>query len=113
MNRQKIIKYFFNPLYPPIITVVYSLAVLICIPLAFDYEGSIDLCGTSILSALPLPWSVLLFILFSWQLIHGAALEFLTLMYLLSAVCNATVLCVLSHYILRAYRRYYKYHWVG
>lgn len=70
---------------------LYLFAVLVCIPLAFDFEGAIDTTWTLVLIGLTLPWS-LVSILFVWSLIHGAGLEFFTFMYLVFAGINAFIL---------------------
>jgi hypothetical protein len=55
--------------------------------MAFDFSGSIDMFWTLVLIVLTLPCS-LVSILFAWGLIHGAGLEFFTLMYVTLAMLN-------------------------
>lgn len=86
-----------------ILTLLYLAAVLVCIPLAFDFKGAIDTTWTLVLIVLTLPWSMVS-VLFAWALIHGAGLEFFTFMYLAFACVNAFIL----HYICSAFRRYYE-----
>lgn len=76
---------------PLIATLLYLVCVVICIPLAFDYEGRIDTTWTLVLIVLTLPWS-LVSVLFAWALIHGAGLEFFTVLYLVFATVNAIIL---------------------
>lgn len=76
---------------PVIIPSLYALAVLGCIPLAFDYAGDVDTTWLLVLVALTLPWS-LVSVVFMWALIHGAGLEFFTFMYLAFAAVNAYIL---------------------
>jgi hypothetical protein len=66
---------------------IYLLAVIACIPMAFDFAGSINLVWTLVLIVLTLPCS-LVSILFAWGLIHGAGLEFFSLMYVTLAILN-------------------------
>jgi len=66
---------------------VYLLVVIVCLTLAFDFDGSVDTTWTLVLILLTLPCS-LISILFAWALIHGAGLEFFTLMYLVFAGLN-------------------------
>jgi hypothetical protein len=56
--------------------------------MAFNYKGSLNSGWWLALSALTLPWSLIGFI-FIWALIHGAGLEFFTIMYLFFALINA------------------------
>jgi hypothetical protein len=72
---------------PVIIPSLYLLAVLGCIPLAFDYAGDVDMTWLLVLIVLTLPWSVVS-VVFMWALIHGAGLEFFTFMYLAFAAVN-------------------------
>ena len=69
---------------------IYMLAVVVCIFLAFDFEGAIDTLWTGVLILLTLPWS-LVSILFAWALIHGAGLEFFAIIYLLFASINSLI----------------------
>lgn len=87
-----------NNKLPGIITILYALAVCICIPLAFDFEGFIDATWTLVLVGLTLPWS-LIAILFSWALIHGAGLGFFTIMFLVFAGLNSFLIYRLCVYI--------------
>lgn len=72
-------------------SIAYLLAVVICIILAFDFDGSIDVTWTLILITLTLPGS-LVSILFTWSLIHGAELGFFAFIYLVSAIFNLVVI---------------------
>ena len=67
----------------------YLLGVAVCIFLAFDFEGAINLGWTLALIVLTLPASAISLPL-SWALIHGADLEFFAVMYFLFAVTNVT-----------------------
>jgi len=66
------------------------LAVVVCIFLAFDFAGDINLAWTFALIGLTLPWS-LVSIPFGWALIHGAGLGFFTFMYLAFAGLNSFI----------------------
>jgi hypothetical protein len=79
-----------KPKWPLVIIALYLLAVIVCILLAFDFAGAINLNWTLVLIALTLPWSILS-IPFAWSLIHGAGLDFFTFMYLLFAGINSLV----------------------
>ena len=74
--------------WPLIVIAGYLLSVLLCLFRAFDYAGAIDPNWTLALIALTLPWSVVS-VVFAWSLIHGAGLEFFTVMYLVFAGLNA------------------------
>ena len=76
-------------------SVAYLLLVVICIFLAFDFDGAIDLLWTLVLITLTLPGS-LISILFTWSLIHGAGLGFFAFIYLVSAIFNVIVVNWLS-----------------
>jgi hypothetical protein len=89
--------------FPIVLTALYLVVVFACIPLAFDFAGAINFNWTLVLIGLTLPWS-LVSVLFAWSLIHGAGLEFFTVMYVLFAGLNATIL----YYICFAFRRYYQ-----
>ena len=89
--------------FPIIITALYLLTVFACIPLAFDFAGAINFNWTLVLIGLTLPWS-LVSILFAWSLIHGAGLEFFTVMYLVFAGLNAIIL----YNVCFAFRRHYQ-----
>lgn len=69
------------------VSAIYLLAVIACIPMAFDFNGSIDMVWTLVLVVLTLPCSLVSF-LFAWALIHGAGLEFFTFMYVTLAMLN-------------------------
>jgi hypothetical protein len=69
------------------VSAIYLLAVFGCTPMAFDFSGRIDMVWTLVLIVLTLPCS-LVSILFAWGLIHGAGLEFFTLLYSTLAVLN-------------------------
>lgn len=73
-----------------LISITYILAVVVCIFLAFDFDGAIEPTWTLVLIALTLPGS-LVSILFMWSLIHGAALVFFVFIYLVSAGFNVLV----------------------
>ena len=94
---------FLKVRFPIILTLLYVAAVLVCIPLAFDFKGAIDTTWTLVLIVLTLPWSIVS-IFFAWSLIHGAGLGFLTFMYLAFACINAFIL----HYLCAAFQRYYE-----
>jgi hypothetical protein len=70
-----------------ICSVIYLLAVIACIPLAFDFKGSINTTWTLILILLTLPCS-LVSILLAWSLIRGAGLEFFAFLYIFFACLN-------------------------
>lgn len=89
--------------FPIVLSALYLLTVIVCIPLAFDFKGAIDFDWTLVLIGLTLPWS-LVSVVFAWSLIHGAGLEFFTFMYLLFAGLNATIL----YYVCCAFRRSYQ-----
>ena len=72
------------------VSAIYLLLVIACIPLAFNFKGSVDMGWTLVLIILTLPCS-LVSILFAWGLIHGAGLEFFTLLYLTLAVLNVAL----------------------
>ena len=86
-----------------IIPVIYLIAVIVCIGLGFDYSGRIDSDWVLVLMGLTLPWSIVS-VLFIWALIHGAGLEFFTVMYLLFAVINAVILNRIGAAISKRYR---------
>src|SRR5262245_12138901 len=73
-----------------IIPGVYLLAVVVCVVLSFDYKGSIS-NWTWVLILLTLPWSSVTFF-FMWALIHGAGLEYFTLVYLAFGGLNSFLL---------------------
>ena len=87
-----------------IVPVTYVLAVIGCVLLAFDYTGRIDSGWVLVLICLTLPWSIVS-VLFVWSLIHGAGLEFFTVMYLLFAGINAFILYRISSAIYRSYKK--------
>ena len=70
-----------------IASMAYLIAVIICISQAFDFRGAINFNWLLALIALTLPWSMVS-VFFVWALIHGAGLDFFTLMYLSFAVLN-------------------------
>ncbi len=74
-----------------IIPAIYLLLTVICILLAFDYEGNVNIGWWLTLCGLTLPWS-LASIVFIWALTHGAALEFFTVMYLAFALINVFII---------------------
>ena len=69
------------------VSIVYLLAVIACLLLAFDFQGEVNLNWAFALIALTLPCSAIT-IVFAWGLIHGAGLEFFTFLYLLCAGFN-------------------------
>ena len=75
---------------PFLIIILYLVAVVLSISLAFDYAGAINTDWTFVLIVLTLPWS-LVSVVFAWSLIHGAGLEFFTVMYLVFAGVNAAI----------------------
>lgn len=70
---------------------LYLIAVVACIYLAFDFEGSINSEWTMVLFGLTLPWSIVS-IMFAWALIHGAGLEFFAVMYFSFALINSVLI---------------------
>jgi hypothetical protein len=75
-----------------VIPAVYFITVLICLLIAFDYDGYMRSDVAWLVAvALTLPWSIVS-IIFMWALFHGAGLEFFTVMYLLFAAINAYVI---------------------
>lgn len=75
-----------------VIPAVYLLIVLICLLIAFDFDGRIRSDEAWLAAAaLTLPWS-LVSVIFLWALMHGAGLEFFTVMYMLFAFINAYIL---------------------
>jgi hypothetical protein len=79
-----------KPKNPVIAIAIYLIAVVVCIFLAFDFDGRIDTAWTLVLIGLTLPWS-LISIVFAWALIHGAGLEVFTFMYLVFAGLNSLI----------------------
>lgn len=79
-----------------VIPVVYFLIVFVCLLTAFDFDGRLR-SFEALLAAvlLTLPWSIVS-VLFLWALIHGAGLEFFTVMYSLFAAVNAFILYRIS-----------------
>jgi hypothetical protein len=73
----------------------YLILVVICILLAFDYEGSLNSSWWLALCAITLPWSMISLI-FVWALMHGAGLEFFTVMYLSFAAINAFLIYLMA-----------------
>ena len=78
-----------------IFPLVYLILVIICILLAFDYEGSLNSDWWLALCAITLPWSMVS-IIFMWALIHGAGLEIFTVMYLTFALINAFLIYLIA-----------------
>ena len=76
---------------PLILIGIYLLAVVVCIFLAFDFDGAINFEWTLALIGLTLPWS-LISIVFTWALIHGAGLGFFSFMYLVFAGLNSFII---------------------
>ncbi|MBK9154820.1 MAG: hypothetical protein IPM25_11490 [Chloracidobacterium sp.] len=75
-----------------VIPAIYFLIVLVCLLIAFDYDGYMRSSAAWLVTvALTLPWSVVS-IIFMWALFHGAGLEFFTIMYLAFAAVNAYVI---------------------
>jgi hypothetical protein len=79
-----------RPKFTLVAIAIYLLAVVVCIFLAFDFDGSTNLNWTLVLIGLTLPWS-LISIFFAWSLLHGAALEFFTVIYLAFAGLNSLI----------------------
>lgn len=71
-----------------LIPLIYLILVVICILLAFDYKGSLNWGWWLILCGLTVPWSFVS-VIFMWALMHGAGLEFFTVMYLFFALINS------------------------
>ena len=74
-----------------ILPVIYLLAVIVCVVLAFDFTGRINSEWVLVLIGLTLPWSIVS-VFFMWSLIHGAGLEFFTVLYLVFAGINTFIL---------------------
>ncbi len=74
---------------------MYLILVIICILLAFDYEGRLNSDWWLVLCAITLPWS-LVSIIFMWALFHGAGLEFFTVTYLLFAAINTFLIYLIA-----------------
>ena len=91
-----------KPKLPFVVIAVYLLAVVICVFLAFDFAGRINTNWTLVLIALTLPWS-LVSVIYAWALIHGAGLEFFTLMYLVFAGLNSLIFYKLYSYFHRVH----------
>ena len=87
-----------------ILPLVYLLAVIVSIVLAFDYSGSIDSDWVLVLLGLTLPWSIVS-VFFVWSLIHGAGLEFFTVMFLVFAGINTFILFRISSAICKYYEK--------
>jgi hypothetical protein len=90
-----------KPKWPFVIIAFYLLAVVVCIFLAFDFDGRINTTWTLAVIVLTLPWSFVT-VIFTWSLIHGAGLEFFTVMYLVFAGINSLLFYWL-YSILRAH----------
>ena len=86
--------------FPFVVIIVYLGAVVFCISRAFDFAGAINIDWTLVLIGLTLPWS-LVTIVFTWSLIHGAGLEFFTVMYLVFAGANSWIF----YWLYSAYRK--------
>lgn len=78
-----------------LIPAFYLVLVIIIISMAFDYKGSLNSEWWLILFGLTLPWS-LVSIIFMWALVHGAGLEFFTVMYLFFAMVNAFLIYLIA-----------------
>lgn len=63
--------------------------------MAFDFKGSINFDWWLVLCGLTLPWSFIS-IIFIWALMHGAGLEFFTIMYLFFASINAWLIYLIT-----------------
>ena len=74
-----------------ILPLIYFMLVVFCITQAFDYEGRLNSNWWLVLSGLTIPWSFIGFI-FMWALIHGAGLEFFTIMYIFFALINGCLI---------------------
>jgi hypothetical protein len=82
---------FIKNYFPYLLPVIYYIAVITCIILAFDYDGNIDSDWTLILIGITLPLSIFSLI-FMWSLMHGAALGFFTVLYGACGVANAALI---------------------
>ena len=92
-----------------LIPIIYVVAVLICLLIAFDFDGRMRSSTAWLIAVvLTLPWS-LFSVLFIWALIHGAGLELFTGLYLLFALLNGYVL----HRLLRAKRESWRRFFYG
>lgn len=87
-----------------ILPVIYLLAVIVCVLLAFDFTGRINSEWVLVLIGLTLPWSIVS-VFFMWALIHGAGLEFFTVMYLVFAGINAFILHCIGSAICKYYEK--------
>lgn len=74
-----------------IFPLIYLILVIICILLAFDYDGRLNVGWWLALFTVTLPWSFVS-IIFMWALIHGAGLGFFTVVYLLFALTNCSLI---------------------
>src|SRR5829696_1059776 len=80
-----------------LIPLLYLIVVLICLLIAFDFQGSMRSSTAWLVAVgLTLPWSIVS-VLFMWALFHGAGLEFFTVIYMAFALINA----YLFHRLLR------------
>ena len=85
-----------------ILPVIYLLAVIVCVLMAFDFAGSINSEWVLVLIGLTLPWSIVS-VFFVWSLIHGAGLGFFTVLYLVFAGINTFILYCISAKICKYY----------
>lgn len=72
---------------------LYFVAVLVCIFLAFDFDGRTN-SAWFVLVLLTLPWSIVS-LFFMWAIMHGAGLEFFAVMYLTFGAVNTWLLYLL------------------
>jgi hypothetical protein len=79
---------------------IYISGVILCVALAFDFQGAINASWMLALIVLTLPWSIIS-LLFVWPLIHGAGLEYFTMFYLACAGLNVYAL----DRVMTSYRR--------
>jgi hypothetical protein len=88
-NKRAGIKDFIeHDLFVPI---TYFASVVISILFAFNFSGSINVVATLILLIITLPWSIIS-VPFVWALIHGAGLDFFTVLFLIFGGVNAFLL---------------------
>ena len=84
-----------------ILPTVYAVAVIICLSLAFDFDGRVNGTWTLILFWLTLPWSVVMMV-FAWPIFHGARLESFAVLFLGLGGLNAYLMNRLTLALRRA-----------
>lgn len=76
---------------PLIFAIIYLVAIVVCIFLAFDFDGRTNSDAWLVLVVLTLPWS-LVSVLFMWAIMHGAGLELFATMYFIFGLGNSLLL---------------------